>query len=64
MIFDKILLPCSFSLTCSIEGIDKMLKSREVVTDDLRNVKFNWATRILLKKRTLKELSSFCNIKS
>ena len=62
MISDKILLPCSFSLTCSIEGIDKMLKSREVVTDDLRNVKFNWATRILLKKRTLKELSSFCNI--
>ncbi len=57
-----ILLPCSFSLTCSIEGIDKMLRSREVVTEDLRNVKFNWATRILLKKRTLKDLSSFCNI--
>ena len=62
MIPEKIQLPCSFSLTCSIEGIDKMLKSREVITDDLRNVKFNWATRVLLKKRTLKELSSFCNI--
>jgi len=54
--------PCSFTLICSIEGIDKMLKSREVVTDDLRNVTFNWATRVLLKKKTLKDLSSFCNI--
>ena len=39
-----------------------MLRSREVITEDLRNVTFNWATRILLKKRTLKDLSSFCNI--
>ena len=62
MIPKTIGLPCSFSLTCSIEGIDKMLKSREVITEDLRNVKFNWATRILLKKRTLKDLSAFCNI--
>ena len=62
MIPKNISIPCSFSLTCSIEGIDKILKSREVTTDDLRNVSFNWATRILLKKRTLKDLSSFCNI--
>ena len=62
MVPKTISIPCSFSLTCSIEGIDKMLKSREVTTDDLRNVSFNWATRILLKKRTLKDLSSFCNI--
>ena len=54
--------PCSFSLTCSVEGIDKILKSREVVTDDLRNVTFNWATRVVLKKKTLKDLSSFCTI--
>ena len=62
MVPKTISIPSSFSLTCSIEGIDKMLKSREVTTDDLRNVSFNWATRILLKKRTLKDLSSFCNI--
>ena len=62
MIPKTVLLPCSFSLTCSIEGIDKILKSREVITEDLRNVTFNWATRVLLKKRTLKDLSSFCNI--
>ena len=62
MIPKTISLPCSFSLTCSIDGIDKMLKSREVITEDLRNVKFNWATRIVLKKKTLKDLSSFCNI--
>ena len=62
MVPKTISIPCSFSLTCSIEGIDKILKSREVTTDDLRNVSFNWATRVLLKKRTLKDLSSFCNI--
>ena len=62
MLPKSISLPCSFSLTCSIEGIDKILKSREVITEDLRNVTFNWATRVLLKKRTLKDLSSFCNI--
>ena len=62
MVSKTILSPYSFSLTCSIEGIDKMLRSREVVTEDLRNVSFNWATRILLKKKTLKDLSSFCNI--
>ena len=62
MIPKTLSLPCSFYLTCSIEGIEKMLRSREVITEDLRNVTFNWATRILLKKRTLKDLSSFCNI--
>ena len=62
MVPKTVILPCSFSLTCSIEGIDKMLRSREVITEDLRNVTFNWATRVLLKKRTLKDLSSFCNI--
>ena len=62
MVSKTIVSPYSFSLTCSIEGIDKMLRSREVVTEDLRNVSFNWATRILLKKKTLKDLSSFCNI--
>ena len=62
MLPKTISVPCSFSLECSIEGIDKILKSREVIAEDLRNVTFNWATRILFKKRTLKDLSSFCNI--
>ena len=62
MIPKTIFLPCSFSLTCAIEGIDKVLKSREVITEDLRNVVFNWATRVLLKKKTLKDLSCKCNI--
>ena len=62
MLPKTISVPCSFSLACSIEGIDKILKSREVISEDLRNVTFNWATRILLKKRTLKDLSSYCNI--
>ena len=62
MIPKTISIPCSFSLSCSIEGIDKILKSREVITDDLRNVVFNWATRVLLKKKTLKDLSCKCNI--
>ena len=62
MIPKTIYTPCSFSLYCSIEGIDMVLKSREVVTEDLRNVVFNWATRVLLKKKTLKDLSCKCNI--
>ena len=62
MISKNIYLPCPFYLACSMEGIDKILKSREVVTEDLRNVVFNWATRILLKKKTLKDLSCKCNI--
>ena len=62
MIPKTVYTPCSFSLSCSIEGIDKVLKSREVITDDLRNVVFNWATRVLLKKKTLKDLSCKCNI--
>ena len=62
MIPKTISTPCAFSLSCSIEGIDKVLKSREVITEDLRNVVFNWATRVLLKKKTLKDLSCKCNI--
>ena len=54
--------PCSLFLICSIEGIDTKLKSREVITEDLRDVTFNWATRVLLKKKMLSELSSKCNI--
>ena len=62
MIPKTIYTPCSFTLFCSIEGIDTILKSREVVTEDLRNVVFNWSTRVLLKKKTLKDLSCKCNI--
>ena len=62
MVSKNIYLPCPFYLTCSMEGIDKILKSREVITEDLRNVVFNWATRIVLKKKTLKDLSCKCNI--
>ena len=62
MIPKTIYTPCSFYLYCSMEGIDTVLKSREVITDDLRNVVFNWATRVLLKKKTLKDLSCKCKI--
>ena len=54
MVPKTIALPCPFFLTCSIEGIDKVLKSREVITEDLKNISFNWANRILLKKKNIK----------
>ena len=62
MIPRTISLPCPFFLTCSIEGFESELKSKEVETDDMRNINFNWSTRVVLAKTTLKDLSAFCNL--
>lgn len=54
--------PYTFTVTLSINGIDKECTSKEITTTDLRSVTFNWATRVLLKNKTLIDLASNCVI--
>ena len=52
--------PYVFSLTLSINGIDKECSSKEIITSDLHSITFNWATRVLLKNKPLSHLSVNC----
>ena len=54
--------PYTFNLKLSIEGIDQTTSSKEITTDDLNDITFNWSTRILLKDRTLKDIGSIFKI--
>ena len=54
--------PYSFFLKFSLQGIDKISNSKDIISDDLYDVSFNWATRCLLKKKTLNDISSNCTI--
>ena len=54
--------PYSFSLTSILEGINEEPNSKEITVDDLKEIKFNWSIRFILKKTTLKNLSSNCKI--
>ena len=58
----SIVPPYSFSLKFSINGINKVNNSKEIISDDLNEINFNWATRCLLKKKTLNDISSYCTI--
>ena len=50
----SIVPPYSFSLKFSINGINKVNNSKEIISDDLNEINFNWATRCLLKKKNFK----------
>ena len=52
--------PYTFLLGFTLEGIDKEFNSKDVVTDDLRAVSFNWSTRTIIVNKTLKDLASNC----
>ena len=57
---NKFKSPYVFSLALSINGIDKECLSKEIITSDLKSITFNWATRVLLKNKTLNHLSVNC----
>ena len=54
--------PYSFFLQFSLQGIDKINNSKDIICDDLYDVSFNWATRCVLKKKSLNDISPNCNI--
>lgn len=54
--------PYAFLLGFTLEGINQEFDSKEVVTDDLRSVSFNWSTRTIISNKTLKDLASNCSI--
>ena len=54
--------PFTFSLSSILEGINEEPNSKEITVDNLKEIKFNWSIRFILKKQTLKNLSSNCKI--
>ncbi len=58
----SIISPYSFFLKFSLQGIDKINNSKDIICDDLYDVSFNWSTRCLLKKKSLNDISSNCTI--
>ena len=54
--------PYVFNLKLSIDGFDQTARSKEIITDDLNDITFNWSTRVLLKDRTLKDMGSVLKI--
>ncbi len=54
--------PYIFNLKLTIEGIEQTTRSKEIITDDLNDITFNWSPLVLLKDRTLKDIGSIFKI--
>jgi ankyrin repeat protein len=61
---ENILLPTSLPkpytlfLTGNLKGVDVEVDSKEIHTDNVKKIDFNWATRIMIKNKTLTEVGS------
>ncbi len=50
--------PYSFNLKLLLEGINQSNSSKEIKSNDLDDITVNWSSRILLRKKTLKDIGS------
>ena len=54
--------PYSFVITGSLKGIDMKFNSREINSDSIKSITFNWATRIMIRNQTLTDLGSLLKL--